>query len=66
MVQQRSPRPMENSKKQRAKVAQVQKTTPVDSLQKRKKLIQSNDQILQKTQHIQKNKRQPQQPQATL
>ena len=54
MVQQRSPRPKKNSKKQRAKVAQVQTTTPVDSLQKRKKPIQSNDQILQKTQHIQK------------
>ena len=66
MVQQGSPRPKENSKNQGVKVAQVQTTTSVDSFQKRKKLIQSNNQILQETQHIHKNKRQPQQPQTTL
>ena len=60
MVQQGSPRPKENSKKQGTKVAQVQTTTSVDSFLKRKKLIQSNDQILQETQHIHKNKRQSQ------
>ena len=42
MVQQGSPRPKENSKKQGVKVAQVQ-TTLVDSFQKRKKPIQSNN-----------------------
>ena len=52
MVQQGSPRPKENSKKQGVKVAQVQTTTSEENFQKRKKPIQSNDQILQETQHI--------------
>ena len=54
MVQQGSSQPKENSKKQTAKMAEVQRTTSVDSLQKKKKLLQSNDEIPQETQHIHK------------
>ena len=66
LVQQRSSQSKENSKKQRAEIAKVQGIASVDSFQKRKKSLQSNDQILQEEQHIHKNKGQSQQLQTTL